>query len=160
MSNVICKSAKELLNVSESIIAQSETNDCFVYAFATAFDLPYDQAHQEVKERFNREEGKGTKSGMIDKGLNEMLQSSELNVNGKTVQEVMTRPTTQYKVYGEVKNRALRIESFAKKFSSGTYLIYTRDHALTIKDGTVIDNKTDKSTKALVMKAYKIGEGQ
>ena len=160
MSTVICKSAKEATGALDSIIAQSETNDCFVYAFATAFDLPYDEAHQVVKDKFKREDNKGTRSRLIDRGFNEMLQSPDLNVNGKTVEEVMSRPTTQYKVYGEIKNRALRVESFAKKYTSGTYLIYTRDHALTIKDGTVIDNKNDKSIKALVKKAYKIGAGQ
>lgn len=157
---VICRSAKELLRSSESIIANSETNDCFVYAFATAFDMSYDEAHTIVKERFNREDKKGVSSKMIDRRFDQMFDSSDLNVNGKTVQEIIARPTTQYKVYGEIKNRALRVGSFAKKYASGTYLIYTRDHALTIKDGTVIDNKNDQSVKALVKKAYKIGAGQ
>ena len=158
--SIICKSAKEVLKSSESIIASSETNDCFVYAFATAFEMSYDDAHAAVKERFNREDKKGASSRMIDRRFNEMFDSSDLNVNGKTVQEIIARPTTQYKLYGEVKNRALRVESFARKYTSGTYLIYTRDHALTIKDGTVIDNKNDKSVKALVKKAYRIGTGQ
>lgn len=158
--SVICRSAKEVLSSSGSIIASSETKDCFVYAFATAFEMSYDEAHATVKERFNREDKKGVSSKMIDRKFNEMFDSSDLNVNGRTVQEVIARPTTQYKLYGEVKNRALRVESFARKYTSGTYLIYTRDHALTIKDGTVIDNKNDKSIKSLVKKAYRIGTGQ
>lgn len=153
MSTVICKSAKEVTKSSESVIAQSESNDCFVYALATAFDLPYDEAHQVVKDTFNRQEGRGTKRRMID------LQTPNLNINGKVIEEVMNKPTTQYKVYGEIKNRALRVGSFAKKFSSGTYLLYTRNHALTVKDGVVIDNRTEKSVKALVEKAFKVGEG-
>jgi hypothetical protein len=158
--SIICRSAKEVLRSSESIIASSESNDCFVYAFATAFDIPYDEAHSQVKEKFGREDKRGTKSSRINRTFDQMFNSPDLNVNGKTVEEILVRPTSQYKLHGEVKNRSLRVGSFAKKYASGTYLIYTRSHALTIKDGTVIDVRTGESVKSLVKRAYKIGTGQ
>jgi flagellar hook-basal body complex protein FliE len=157
---VICQSAKQATGAKESIIAQNETNDCFVYALGTAFDMPYDEAHKIAAVKFDRNDRKGPKGSVINNVMIEMM-NAKTSLNGKTVTEVMDKPTTQYKVYGEVVNRSLRVGSFAKKFNQGTYLILIASHALTVKDGVVIDNKeNDPSVKGIVRKAYKIGEGQ
>ena len=42
--------SKAIQGYSESTIAKSETNDCVVRAFASAFDVSYDRAHKYVAE--------------------------------------------------------------------------------------------------------------
>lgn len=146
--------SKELLK-KDSMIADGESKDCVVYATATAFDLTYDEAHQIVKEKFSREEGKGTKASRILEGMKTLSETQE-TINGKTVQEIVDNPTTTYVVHGQTYKRKPRVYSFAQKNNQGTYLILTRNHALTIKDGVLMDNSTKGSEKALINMAYKI----
>lgn len=141
--------------VLDSKIASSETNDCFVYALATAFEISYDEAHEIVKERFNRKDRTGTSGLRIKLAFKDMLEGRP-GINGKTITEAIERPKTKYKLYGEVVERSLRVESFAKKYSSGTYLLLMSNHAITIKDGVVVDNKDRPSLKSLVIAAYKV----
>jgi hypothetical protein len=142
--------SKDLLKESSSI-ASSEKNDCVVYAIATAFDMDYDTAHKEVAERFNREEGKGVRLLHLHKGMTEGT-----TLNGKTVSKVIKSPNNTYKVYGKIVQRQVRLSSFIKKNQEGTYVILTRNHALTLKNGTLVDNNTKTRTQALVQVAFKI----
>ena len=45
--------SKEIKGYSNSKLAMSETNDCFVRALAAGFDINYNKAHELAKERFN-----------------------------------------------------------------------------------------------------------
>lgn len=140
------------LLMAESRIASGETNDCTVYAVATAFDLDYDSAYQEVSTRVGRKEGQGVKRSKL---LDALAEGTI--INGKTVTRVIKSPTKTYKVYGNTIPRQLRLSSFAKENQEGTYLIVTRDHALTLKDGVLMDNKQNPKTRALVEVAIKVG---
>ena len=140
------------LLMAESRIASGETNDCTVYAVATAFDLDYDSAYQEVSTRVGRKEGQGVKRSKL---LDALAEGT--TINGKTVTRVIKSPTKTYKVYGNTIPRQLRLSSFAKENQEGTYLIVTRDHALTLKDGVLMDNKQNPKTRALVEVAIKVG---
>ena len=44
-----------------SSLALNEKNDCAVRAFATAFNITYDNAHTFATEKFARKAGKGVK---------------------------------------------------------------------------------------------------
>jgi hypothetical protein len=55
-----------IIGYSESVIAAIERNDCFVRAVASAYEIPYDDAHTWVKEKFNRKTRKGT-MGVVSK---------------------------------------------------------------------------------------------
>lgn len=140
------------LLMAESRIASGETNDCTVYAVATAFDLDYDTAYQEVSNRAGRKEGQGVKRSKL---LDALAEGT--TINGKTITRVIKSPTKTYKVYGNTIPRQLRLSSFAKENQEGTYLIVTRDHALTLKDGVLMDNKQNPKTRALVEVAIKVG---
>jgi hypothetical protein len=142
--------SKELLK-KDSMIASSEKNDCVVYAIGTAFNLNYDEAHKEVSERFNRQEGKGTRRSNILQGMQEGT-----TINGKTVTKVIKAPTNTYKVYGKIVDRKVRLSSFVKQNQEGTYMVLVRNHALTVKDGVVLDNNTKTKEKALVEVAIKV----
>ena len=146
--------SKALLK-ADSTIADGEKKDCVVYATATAFDLPYDQAHSIVADKFGRENNKGTNTAKLTQGLSNMIEGQE-SINGKTVSQVVDL-SKSYKVHGTIFLRKPRVYSFAKQYPQGTYLILTRSHALTIKDGIVYDNKSKGSEKALINQAYKIG---
>ena len=114
----------------ESLIAAGEENDCTVYAVATAFGMEYDAAHKEVADRMKRQEGEGVSR----KNILEALEEGTV-LNGKTVTRVIKTPTKVYKVYGNTVPRQIRLSSFVKDYPEGTYLILTRGHALTLKDG-------------------------
>ena len=127
---------------SDSKIAQGETNDCVVYATASAFDLTYDQAHQVVREKYGRKDRKGTETFSLLKGLR------------KEHQEVKAINT--YTVRGKKIDRAAKVYSFAKANPQGTYFIVVRGHALAIKDGVVYDNRGELSTNCRIKWAFKI----
>lgn len=136
---------------ADSIIASGEKNDCTVYAIATAFEMDYDAAHQEVTTRMNRRETKGVKRTNLEQALAEGT-----TINGKTVTRVIKSPSKTYKVYGNTIPRQLRLSSFIKENQAGTYVILTRGHALTLKDGVLMDNKNETKTRALVEIAFKV----
>jgi len=73
------------------------------------------------------------------------------------VRRMTKSPTKTYKVYGNTIPRQLRLSSFAKENQEGTYVILTRGHALTLKNGVFMDNLNETKTRALVEVAIKVG---
>ena len=144
---------QDLIKSNESTIAKKEHNDCVVYAFASAFGLDYDAAHQEVAKRFDRQAGKGTSRNAILQGIKQLQAGDQ--VNGKTITEVISKPTTNYKAYGQVVPRQVRLSSFAAKYPKGTYMVLVRSHALTIKDGIVVDSARPHPS-SIVLQAFKV----
>jgi hypothetical protein len=147
-------SAKQLVG-QDSIIAKGETNDCVVWAVASAFDLSYDQAHGHVRHRFGREERKGVRTLDIMKGVRDMAELKE-SINGKTIKEFLANPKKVYHLHGKDIERKNRVSTFIKDYPQGTYLILTGYHALTIKDGEMIDNITRGSAKSFVKRVFKV----
>lgn len=147
--------AQWVVGSKDSIIASSEKKDCVVYAMASAFGLSYDQAHGHVKHRFNRPDKKGTKTVNIVNEMKDMAETREA-INGKFVREVLDAPTKTYHVHGKDFNRRNRVSTFIKEHPQGTYLILTSSHALTVKDGAMIDNITKGSGSKLITKVFKV----
>jgi len=154
MNQIKVTNAKMLV-AKDSIIANSESKDCMVYATASAFDLPYDEAHQVVKEKFGRENKKGTNTTAIVLTMNEMVGTRE-TINGKFIREVIDQPTKTYHLYGKDIARKNRVSTFIKEHSQGTYLILTGNHALVAKNGEMIDNITKGSGSKLIKRAFKV----
>ena len=77
MNQIKVTNAKTLV-VKDSIIAKGETNDCVVYATASAFDISYDEAHQVAKRAFGREDRKGVMTLDIMHGVKKLTESKEL----------------------------------------------------------------------------------
>ena len=154
MNQIKVTNTKTLVG-KDSIIAKGESNDCMVYATAAAFDLDYDKAHQHVRHRFSRKDKHGANTLSIIKGIQEMIDLRE-NLNGKFVREIISQPFKKYHLHGRDVNRKNRVTTFIKEHSQGTYLILTSRHALTIKDGEMIDNVPGGSGKAFVKRAFKI----
>jgi hypothetical protein len=154
MNQIKVTNAKTLV-AKDSIIAKSEDKDCMVYATASAFDLTYDEAHPIVKERFRRQDRRGTNYLGIVAGMQHLVDTRE-SINGKFVREILNQPFKKYHLHGRDINRKNRVTTFIKEHSEGTYLVLTGSHALTVKDGEMIDNIPRGSGKAFVKRAFKI----
>ena len=140
-----------IIGYSESVIAQLEKNDCFVRTVASSFDIPYDDAHFWVKEKFNRENRKGTLD-VVDKM--DSIFNNKGTLEGKTAKKIM-----ELRKFDSVKMKMVRttLNQFIKKYPTGTYIIIVRRHAFTLKNGSIIGNKQDAtSMRKIVNFAYEI----
>ena len=125
-----------------SMLAAGEKNDCAVRAFANAFNITYDVAHSFTAENFKRKARKGTKA--VYATLNKLksvtfdLFSDTLFPETKTYKlKCVNEPINKDYTHKEVK---YTVKTFCAKYSKGTYIVLVNKHALTIKDGIVIDN--------------------
>ena len=136
-----------------SSLAKNEKNDCAVRALANAFNVTYDVAHTFTAEKFKRKAKKGTKKFFIT--LSQLgfatfdLFSDTLfpetrtfsihpiarNKDGKVVNTNYTHKTVNHTV-----------KTFCEQYNKGTYIVIVKKHALTIKDGIVIDNPNYRFT--------------
>jgi hypothetical protein len=155
--------SKAIQGYSESTIAKSETNDCVVRAFASAFDVTYDRAHKYVAEKFGRKPKKGT-YGTVSKLVK--MVDDRTTVNYKKVHTVGVRKSStminslsyNVTIKGETKLRQMTVGTFIKQNPKGTFFVLVRQHAFTIKDGVVIGNPADgKKMKKHITGAWKIG---
>ena len=137
-----------------SSLAVNEKNDCAVRAFANAFQITYDTAHKFAEEVFNRKPKKGTKSvfpilsklgfAQFDMFTDSLFPETRtysihpIARNNKRIGIVNTDYT--HKVVNHT------VKTFCAKFNKGTYILTVNQHALTIKDGVVIDNPNYKFT--------------
>lgn len=140
-----------IIGYSESVIAKSETNDCFVRAVASAYEIPYDDAHTWVKEKFGRKNRKGTMAVSC-----KMATMSSL---GQTFSGKSIKPIEKLRSYDSVNMKMKRttLNQFIKKYSTGTYILIVRGHAFTLKNGAVIGNTQDAtSMKKIVHEAFEI----
>ena len=150
--------AKEYVRNSDSDLAKSEKRDCTVYAFASSFGTDYETAHDETTKRFGRSPKNGPKYVDVITAMKDMMSSKE-EVLGCKVTEYIKAPKTQtkWRLGGEKRMRRMRIKTFLKEYPSGTYFILVRGHALTIKDGNLIDNINNKfPEKRIVDYAFKV----
>ena len=147
-----------------SVIATGEKNDCTVRAIANAFNVCYDVAHDYAKMVFGRENRKGIRGfgallsavkmvsfNPTSGQLNLFEQSSNWNVKGLSQSQLIN---PQYK-HKPVK---WTVKTFCAKHNVGTYIITVKNHALTIKDGVIMDNPNYRFTgfRRPVINAFKI----
>lgn len=143
-----------IIGYTDSKIAESESNDCFVRAVAAAAEVDYDTAHAYVAEKYNRKNRQGT-YGVVP-GLRNRKE-----LLGKTVEELGEdikpwpgrstcgkRLVMRYKCYGEIVEREMTFKSFLKKYPEGTYIMIVAQHAFCLKDGVVVGGNI-QDTQAL-----------
>ena len=129
-----------------SLLAQNEKNDCSVRALANAFNVTYDVAHLFAATKLERKARKGLR-GMF----------SKLDLLGEVSFELFSNTlfpeTKTYKLEGKLnpinsdythKKVQFTVKTFCSKFNKGTYIVIVNLHALTVKDGIVIDNPNYK----------------
>jgi len=148
-------SSSWIIGYSDSKIAKSETNDCVVRSFASAFKITYDEAHQFVTSKFNRKHRKGT--GRFVTTMNNM-SSHSTNLFGKTLRKVGTgdgRNSMMYQQGDRMRN--MTTFQFLRKYPKGTYMVTVSGHAFTISDGVVIGNHEDVlKTKKVILHAWEV----
>lgn len=144
---------------SDSLTARTETNDCVVRAFASAFDVTYDYAHKYVTEEFKRQPRKGT---YFTASKMSKLSEGVIKVNNKKIIPIGTKSNSviypyslsyDVKVKGETVKRQMTVGTFVKKNPKGTFFVLVKGHAFTIKDGVVIGNPEDAIKTKRPMKA-------
>lgn len=94
-----------------------QKNDCMVRAIAIAFEQPYDLVYDKLSMH-GRESGKGT----------DYYTSKRL-----------IAPFTKQKQFPE---NGITLETFAMLFPKETWIIFTKKHALAIKQGVIHDMVT------------------
>ena len=150
----------------ESKISSSESNDCVVRAIASSFEISYDDAHEFSKNKFAREDNKGTlnfvpKISLIKKAFGKSITplgeiwKEDLGVNfyvGKRLFKGRSnRPSRNFCVINYTTN------SFIKDYPLGTYLVVVSGHAFTIKDGIIYGNNSDsRKIKSRLHNVFKI----
>ena len=125
-----------------SVLAAGEKNDCAVRAFANAFNITYDVAHEFTAKEFKRKARKGTHGVFTTLkalgGVTFELFSNTLFPETKEYKlKCVNEPINKDYTHKEVK---YTVKTFCAKYSKGTYIVLVNKHALTIKDGIVIDN--------------------
>ena len=148
-----------------SSLALNEKNDCAVRAFANAFNISYDLAHEFAADKFKRKAKKGTKN--MFRTLAELgfatfdLFSDTLFPETRTYGIHPLKRSKSGKVvntnytHKEVNHT---VKTFCEQYNKGTYIVIVSKHALTIKDGIVIDNPDMQFTgyRRIVESACKI----
>ena len=131
-----------------SSLAKNEKNDCSVRALANAFNVTYDVAHLFAATELERKARKGLKS-----------MFSKLDLLGEVTFELFSNTlfpeTKTYKLEGSLdttnpdythKPVDFTVKTFCARFTKGTYIVIVNKHALTVKEGIVIDNPNYKFT--------------
>ena len=148
-----------------SSLALNEKNDCAVRAFANAFNITYDLAHEFAADKFKRKAKKGTRN--MFQTLAELGFATFDLFSNTLFPETRTygiHPLTRSKT-GKVVNHAYKhkevshtVKTFCAEFNKGTFIVIVAKHALTIKDGIVIDNPNYKfeGYRRIVESAVKI----
>jgi len=139
----------------DSKIASSENNDCTVATLASSFDISYDEAHALATDLFQRKPKRGVYGAILHSAMVD-LKEKETKINSKTVTKVFHTPTKDYKCNGKIVTRKTRVRSFIKDHPEGTFFITGRNHAMTIKDGVMIDNYRQGSAGMIIRRAYQI----
>ena len=142
-----------------SKLAKNEKNDCFVRALAVATGSAYETAHEKAKSSFGRPDKKGTPSeNSIAQMLNYEQSGMTIGDNTYSVTVLGNKDTKNvYKLYGEKVLRQKTLKSFIETHPKGTYIVTVAKHALTVKDGEVMDWNSNKFLPTRkIQGAYKI----
>ena len=146
-----------IIGYGDSVIAKGESNDCVVRAISSAFQMHYDRAHEFVKEKFGRENRKGTR--FFVGGMRRMENDGQ-DINLKSFESMGDQHGhMDYEVIvkGQSVKRKMTTGTFIKKYPVGKYLVVVRGHAFSIIDGNVVGNQEDaKMKKRVINHAFKV----
>ena len=143
----------------DSNLAKNEKNDCFVRALAVATGSAYEAAHEKAKSSFGRPDKKGTPNeNIVAQMLNYEMNGMTIGDNTYSVSVLGNKDTKNvYKLYGEKVLRQKTLKSFIETHPKGTYIVTVAKHALTVKDGEVMDWNSNKFLPTRkIQGAYKI----
>ena len=126
-------SAKDSIkNYNDSKLAKSERADCVVRAFASAFNIDYDRAHQFVRLEFQRKDRCGV--ARFCQSMKRLVLT-KWEMDGKSIKPIIRSEDT---LKGFRDSKTITVGNFVKKYDKGTYIVVIRGHAFTIKDSEVV----------------------
>ena len=149
------KSSKAIKGFESSTLAKTETNDCVVLSFATAFGVSYDEAHAFVKDVFSRKYRKGTR--FFVSRLHRYINNHGEIFGSKVIPMGIKKTDVNYsliyevKVAGKIIKRKMTVGTFINNNPIGTFIVIVKGHAFTIIDGVVIGNTEDSEKKKRIM---------
>lgn len=148
-----------IIGWSDSTIAQTEANDCFVRAVAAATGSCYDDAHRYVAKVFDRKPKGGTR--MVSRKLREQeyvlgKKVVELGEPCKVFPNSPYKMVTRYKNSGVVVERQMTLKTFVKQNPIGSYILIVSKHAFALKDGKVVggNHKDARELKKRIHSAF------
>jgi hypothetical protein len=174
IKNMYLQTSKAIKGYKTSKLAKTERNDCVVRAFASAFEVTYNQSHKLCEERLSRKKGKGVMTFILNKFLGNGIAFGKHVTEIKYDDVKVKKTRKRYNWYGEEEIYSydetlhlytkrgsnvsrMTVGSFLKRYDKGTYLISISSHMFTVKDGKVIGNPSDFSKKrVLVEKAWEV----
>lgn len=106
-------------------------NDCTVVSLAAAFKMSYTAAHK-MAGKYGRKTGRG----MLTYQVQNMYKA--LEKKGRVRKLDKTEITTYYPSTG--KTRSNKLSTFIKNNPIGTFMLLVRGHAITVKDGIVLQS--------------------
>ena len=136
----------------ESGLFQKETNDCVVKAFMVALDLTYDQAHDYIRVKMNRENRRGTYTYIYSRNIINTIK------NGKRVTFMGAHPnmtymqtnianTTNKKILANPKYKkptGFTLKSFIENHPVGRFVLVVEGHAMACVDGVLYGNPNER----------------
>ena len=140
-------------------IALQEKGDCMVRALAAAADITYNVSHKFCEDVLGRQRNKGTDNASIKIAMLN-AEKNGLEIAGKNYKvQVLGKESikNRYKLKGEIIWRQKTLKSFIESNPKGSFIVLVAGHALTVKDGELIDWNTLKfKPTRKVTGAYKI----
>lgn len=106
-------------------------SDCVVISLAGALALSYTAAHK-VASKFGRQTGRGMRTFQVVK------MYKELEEKGKVRKLDKSKITTFYSSTRMI--RSNKLSTFIKNNPIGTFILLVKCHAITVKDGTVLQS--------------------
>jgi hypothetical protein len=125
---IITKDTQEIFKAQRAEL--SECNDCVVRATAIALSIDYKESHSLYKNV-----GRKNRTGVRSFQIMDVIKKQLIGVNVDTCSEM-------YEAAGWRRKKCPTLNQVMSqdKFKTGTHLILTTGHAITIKNGVVFGN--------------------
>ena len=134
-----------------SSLAVNEKNDCAVRAFANAFNITYNMAHEFAANVFDRKPRKGVKGMFVKLSKLGFAQFDMFADSLFPETRVYSLHPLTRSASGKVVNHSYThkevshtVKTFCAEFNKGTFIVMVAKHALVIKDGIVVDNPNNR----------------
>jgi len=114
--------------------ASEERNDCTVCALSNATGVDYSTA-RKIAWGAGRKTGKGFHTGVL--------------VDFARTNHRMSFTDVDLTLGNPNKPKSMSVKRFIRKFPKGNFIVRVRGHALSVKDGVVVDSFTPKGLKRI-----------
>lgn len=140
-----------VLSESQSALARSEYNDCFVRATMVALNISYEKAHEFIAQKFARKFGQGTSVASYARNfINTVKNGKKIKFMGLAPvvpKNVATQMGVTYKMLANPKYKkptSFTVKSFMESHPTGSYILILDRHAVAVVNGVFYGNTNEK----------------